>query len=205
MNILTQIYQILSEALRNWFFFRHQKQRVTILGSARFPEANWHFQKAYQLSQQLAQRGYVILTGGGYGVMEAASRGAHDGGGVAIGCYVKHLESINAYLNQTLTFYSLMSRQSTLIQYSDALIIFPGGFGTLAELLEALVLIQNKQKRMPLFLVGSSFWEPLMNYFRETLLRDHQTIDAWDIESIVITDSIEDVLAGLWSPRVSEQ
>lgn len=205
MNILSQIYQISLEVIRNHIFFRHQKHNVTILGSARFSDQNENVKKAYQLSQQFAQKGYVILTGGGHGIMEAASQGAFDAGGKVVGCYVKRIESTNAYLTQTLGFHSLMARQAALIQYSEALIVFPGGFGTLAELLAVLVLIQNKQKKTSLFLIGSSFWEPLTTYFRDTLLKNYQTIDPRDLESILITDSIDEVLKHFGSIQTSRQ
>lgn len=188
---------MLIEGIRNWFFFRGEEYRITILGSARFSEQHPDAQKAYELGYRLAQKGAVILTGGGYGIMEAVSRGVKASNGISVGCYVKNIEPTNAYLTQTLSFNSLMSRQNAIMQYSKALVVFPGGFGTLAELLNALVLIQNKQINIPLFLIKSSFWEPLIQYFKETLLNDHQTIDAQDLNSIIITDSIEDVLERL--------
>lgn len=194
MNILTQLYQISSSVLRSWFIFRPKKRRAVVLGSSRFSAENPFYQKAYQLGVQLAQKDYAILTGGGYGIMEAASLGARDGKGMAVGCYVKGLEPINSYLHQALALNSLATRQAVLFQYADALIIFPGGFGTLDELLAILVRFQNKQKRIPLFLVGSIFWAPLMHYFKDTLLEQHKTIDVVDIHSIFITDSVEEIL-----------
>ena len=194
MNSLTQIYQIISSLLKSYFFFRHKKNWVTILGSARFSKQNIFYQKAYQLSQLLVSRGYSILTGGGYGIMEAASRGAKERKGIAVGCYVKGLESLNPYLHDALPFNSLMLRQLALIQYSKALIIFPGGFGTLDELMGALVLIQNKEKHFPIFLVGSDFWEPLMCYFNKTFLIEHKTINLEDLKAILVIDSVETIL-----------
>ena len=167
---------------------------ITILGSARFSQDHVNYQKAYQISTALSQKGYAILTGSGLGVMEAASKGAADSNGMALGCYIKSLESVNTYLHKKGGFYSFSSRQKALIDQSDAIIIFPGGFGTLAELMDCLVLIQNKQKSGSLFLIDCSFWEPLIHFFRETLLQNNKTIDAADLNSIFVTDSIEDVL-----------
>ncbi len=194
---LSQIYQSISALLHRWWFFRKKKRCIAILGSSRFSIQNVYAQKAYQLSQQLAQKKYCILTGGGYGIMEAASQGAYDVNGFVAGCYVKSLEPVNTYLSQRLAFDSLITRQAALIQYSEALVIFPGGFGTLDELLAALVCLQNKQKKLSIFLVGTDFWKPLIQYFKEILLEQHQTISSEDLNTIFIEDSMDAIITQL--------
>lgn len=193
MNILTRIYTTCFDLIGSWFFFHRKKKLITILGSARFPQDHPYCEMAYKVSQGLVQKGYTLLTGSGLGIMEAASRGAMERNGIALGCYVKNIESVNPYLSKKMGFYSLAARQKALIEQADMIIIFPGGFGTLAELLNSLVLIQNKYKTRSLFLMGQTFWEPLMQYFKQTLL-ENKTIDADDLNSIYITDSVEDVL-----------
>jgi uncharacterized protein (TIGR00730 family) len=198
MNVFKQTVQIIADAFSSWHCFHYAKQpMVAILGSARFPKNHPYCQKAHQLSYQLAQKGYWILTGGGLGIMEAASQGAFEAKGTALGCYIKNLESANEYLKKSIHFYQIKTREMVMMQHSQAFVIFPGGFGTLSELVNALVFRQNYHKDTPVFLIGSTFWNPLVTYFKTVFLKEYETIDAFDLDTVFITDTVEDILKKL--------
>lgn len=142
---------------------------VTVFGSARFSEDHKYYQLAREVGRELASRGFVTLTGGGPGIMEAANRGAHETGGSSVGLNIilPHEQAPNPYVHQTLQFRYFFARKVCLVKYSCAFIIMPGGLGTLDELFEAATLIQcHKIGPFPLILVGSSFWKGLVDFGR---------------------------------------
>jgi uncharacterized protein (TIGR00730 family) len=131
------------------------------------------------------------MTGGGPGIMEAANRGAKEGGGLSVGCNIKlsFEQKPNPYLDRWLTFDHFSVRKTLLIKYSYAFIAMPGGYGTLDELFETLTLIQTgKIQDFPLVLMGREFWQPMLEFFKNRLLADH-TVDPGDVDRILVTDS----------------
>ncbi len=166
---------------------------VTVFGSARFPEDHRYYRLARQAGAEIAQRGFNVMTGGGPGIMEAANRGAKDVGGRSIGCNIvlPQEQAANPYLDKLVTFRYFFIRKVMLVKYSQAFVIFPGGFGTLDEAFEAATLIQTgKIFDFPLIFMGVDYWEPLFDFMRFRLLRE-KTIDAYDLSRIILTDSIE--------------
>jgi uncharacterized protein (TIGR00730 family) len=148
---------------------------------------------------ELAKAGFTVMTGGGPGIMEAANRGAKDVGGRSIGCNIvlPKEQKPNPYLDQWITFRYFFVRKVMLVKYSYAFIAFPGGFGTLDEIFETATLIQtSKIREFPLVLMGREFWSPLLEFMVERLVKA-RTIDAVDLDRIIVTDSAEDAVMAI--------
>lgn len=164
---------------------------VTVFGSARFSDQHPFYDLARNVGQELAQRGFVVMTGGGPGIMEAANRGAKDVGGQAVGCNITlpKEQLPNPYLDYWLEFKYFMVRKFMLAKYSYGFIAMPGGFGTIDELFEVMTLIQTgKMKNFPVVLVGKEFWRPLKDLLEKRLL-EAKMIDEKDIATLFYTDS----------------
>jgi uncharacterized protein (TIGR00730 family) len=145
----------------------------------------------------IARRGFAVITGGGPGIMEAANRGANEAGGLSIGCNIElpHEQSPNPYANLSIDFRYFFVRKTMFVKYSEAFVVFPGGFGTMDELFEALTLIQTaKVKRFPVVLYGSRYWGGLLAWIRETLLVEHM-VSADDLALVQVVDSTDEVCA----------
>lgn len=173
------------------------KDTVTIFGSARFGEDNQYYQSARDLSAKLSQAGYVTVTGGGGGIMEAGNRGAFENGGETFGFNISlpHEQVLNPYTTGSLAFHYFFARKVILAYGAEAYVYFPGGFGTLDELFEIITLIQtNKIPKAPVVLMGKSFWDPLDDFIKQVLRDEHQTIDDGDENLYVITDSVDEAV-----------
>lgn len=167
---------------------------VTVFGSARFTPEHEYYILARQIGQHLARAGFTVMTGGGPGIMEAANRGAREVGGYSVGCNIElpKEQKPNPYLDSWVTFRHFFVRKLMLVKYSYAFIALPGGFGTLDELFETATLVQTQKiKDFPLILVGKEYWKPLVEFLRGRLVESH-TIDAIDVERILVTDSPEE-------------
>ncbi len=167
---------------------------VTIFGSARFTEENPHYQKAMEVGAMLAESGYTVITGGGPGIMEAANRGAFEAGGKSIGFNIElpMEQDPNPYTTDAVNFRYFFSRKVMMAFATNALICFPGGFGTLDEMFEIITLIQTeKMPAAPVILVGKDFWRPLDTFIRDHLLEGEHTISAEDLKLYTITDDLE--------------
>ncbi|MDF1809576.1 MAG: TIGR00730 family Rossman fold protein [Phycisphaerales bacterium] len=169
---------------------------VTVFGSARFEEDNEYYQLARDLGNKLAQAGYGVMTGGGPGIMEAANRGAREGGGLSLGCNIElPMEQFpNPYLDRFVDFKYFFVRKVMLVKYSDAFIVMPGGFGTLDEVFETMVLIQTgKIEKFPIIIMGKDFWGPLDIFIQESLV-NKGTISPEDMNLIHVTDDPDEVI-----------
>jgi hypothetical protein len=147
---------------------------VTIFGSARTKPSDPYYKLTETIAFDLAKSGYGVITGGGPGIMEAANKGATDAGGISIGLNISlpHEEAANPYTNFPLNFKYFFVRKVMFMKYSMAFICMPGGFGSLDELFESLTLIQTERvKPFPIVLVGSSFWNGLVTWIRDTLVQ----------------------------------
>ena len=170
---------------------------VTVFGSARFPGGHPHYELARALGRALAGAGYTVVTGGGPGIMEAANRGAKEGGGHSIGCNIRlpSEQKPNPYVDRFIEFQHFFVRKVMLVKYSSAFVVMPGGFGTLDEAFEVVTLMQTgKLDRFPLVAMGGSFWSHLGDFMRGTLLEE-QTVDAADIDLIQVADTVEQALS----------
>ncbi len=188
--------RIFLELLRGFEFLNIDVPMVTVFGSARFPEGHPHYELARQMGQSLAKAGYGVMTGGGPGIMEAANRGAREAGGLSLGAniHLPHEQRPNPYLDRVMTFEHFFVRKVMMVKYSRAFVIMPGGFGTLDELFEAMTLIQTgKMEAFPIVLMGTEFWNPMMEFFLERLVAEG-TIAAEDIDLMRVTDSCDEAV-----------
>jgi uncharacterized protein (TIGR00730 family) len=170
---------------------------VAIFGSARTVEVDPMYQAARAVGSALARAGFAVITGGGQGIMEAANRGAREAGGLSIGCNIElpHEQGINPYVDVAINFRYFFCRKTMFVKYSEGFVLFPGGYGTLDELFEALVLIQTgKIKRFPVVLFGSDYWQGLLDWLRRRTLLEAK-IDPGDLDLVTVTDSPEEACA----------
>jgi uncharacterized protein (TIGR00730 family) len=166
---------------------------VSIFGSARIPEDSPDYAAARTLARKLVEAGFAVITGGGPGVMEAANRGASEAGGLSIGLNIQlPLEQApNPYANLPINFRYFFVRKTMFVKYSDGFVIFPGGFGTLDELFEALTLVQtHKIHSFPIVLYGTKYWGKMLDWIREPMLADGM-ISPEDLDLLTITDSVD--------------
>jgi uncharacterized protein (TIGR00730 family) len=169
---------------------------VTIFGSARTQTTDPHYVKAVQTAMLLAQAGIPVITGGGPGIMEAANRGAKEAGGLSIGCNIElpFEQGANPYLNRSLNFKFFFVRKTMFVKYATAFIVFPGGYGTLDELFEALTLIQTgKVKHFPVILFGSAYWAGLVEWLTRTVAEERK-INLTDLLLFRVTDDPADAV-----------
>ncbi|RMH14025.1 MAG: TIGR00730 family Rossman fold protein [Planctomycetota bacterium] len=169
---------------------------VTVFGSARFDENHRYYKLARQLGRAVADEGVAIMTGGGPGIMEAANRGAREGGGVSLGCNIElpMEQEPNAYLDKFVQFHYFFVRKVMLVKYSDAFVVMPGGFGTLDEVFETAVLVQTRKVReFPIILMGVDFWTPMFDFLRDKLIAE-ATISPEDLDLFTLTDSVDEAM-----------
>jgi len=174
----------------------HITNGVAVFGSARTPPDDPEYRAAQETGALLARAGYSVITGGGPGIMEAANRGAFEAGGTSVGCNIElpHEQKSNEYLTLSLKFKYFFVRKMMFVKYSDAFIIFPGGFGTLDELFEALTLIQTRKiHNFPVVLFGSEYWQEMLNWLRGPMLAEGKIVEE-DFRRLHVTDSPSEVV-----------
>ncbi len=167
---------------------------ISVFGSARLGESSPFYHDARTLGRMLAEAGFAVITGGGPGLMEAANRGAHEAGGLSIGCNIElpFEQASNPYLSLSINFRYFFVRKTMFVKYSNGFVIFPGGFGTLDELFESLTLVQtHKISRFPIVLYGTSYWKGLIDWIKDTQLAAG-AISPEDLELLILTDSLDD-------------
>jgi uncharacterized protein (TIGR00730 family) len=169
---------------------------VSIFGSARISPGHPTYEAARETARLFALRGFAVITGGGPGIMEAANRGAQEGGGLSVGFNIElpHEQFANPYLDIAMTFGHFYVRKTMFVKPAEGFVIFPGGFGTLDEFFEALTLIQTgKVLNFPVVLFGSEFWDGLLDWIRERLLAE-RLISPDDIDLLRVTDDPGEVV-----------
>ncbi|MCS6976094.1 MAG: TIGR00730 family Rossman fold protein [Gemmatales bacterium] len=172
---------------------------ITFFGSARFPESHPMYAVARELARRLAEAGFAIVTGGGPGIMEAANRGARDANGLSIGCNIElpYEQKLNPYVTVAVNFRYFFVRKTMLVKYSEGFVLFPGGFGTLDEMFEALTLVQTgKLGLFPIVLFGRQYWKGLTDWLRHTVLAEG-AISPEDLDLFLVTDSIDEAFSFL--------
>ncbi len=185
-----RVMRITSEFVEGFDTLATVDKAVTVFGSARIPPDDPHYAAAQEVSRILAEAGFAIITGGGPGIMEAANKGAREGGGRSIGCNIElpFEQGANPYVDTLIQFRYFFVRKTMFIKYSVAFIIFPGGFGTLDELFEAVTLIQTgKIYQFPVILFGRRYWAGLLRWLQSRVLAERK-ISPGDIDLIVLTD-----------------
>ena len=165
---------------------------VSVFGSARFGENHRYYALARELGQELARRRFTVITGGGPGIMEAASRGAREGGGVTVGCNIAlpHEQRSNPYLDRALTFDHFFVRKIMLVKYSVGFVVLPGGYGTLDEVFETVTLLQTgKIRHFPIVAMGRDYWQRMLDFIFETMFREG-TAEESELRAALVTDSV---------------
>ncbi|HEY5498460.1 MAG TPA: TIGR00730 family Rossman fold protein [Syntrophales bacterium] len=169
---------------------------ISIFGSARVKPGDPYYEKTVVLARRLAQEGFSVITGGGPGIMEAANKGAAEGGGKSVGMNIRlpFEQKPNPYTNVHIDYKYFFIRKVMFVKYAMAYIILPGGFGTLDELFEALTLIQTKRiKSFPVILMGSEYWKGLIDWMKDTMMRDLM-IEKDDLDYFQVIDDPEEVV-----------
>lgn len=184
------VFKIMGEFVEGFDALRKVGPAISMFGSARLLPGTPYYRMAEQVSEQVARRGYSVITGGGPGIMEAANKGARRGGGVSVGLNIElpMEQDPNAFQDVELHFRYFFVRKVMFARYALGYVILPGGFGTLDEFFEALTLIQTrKMENFPMVLMGESYWKGMLDWVRESML-GHGTISEGDLELFEVTD-----------------
>ena len=190
-----RVFRIQSELVEGFESLHDLGPAVTIFGSSRLKPGNKYYDDAMTVARKLADEGFAIITGGGPGVMEGANRGAKKGKAHSVGLNIEiPSEQVpNRYQDISLSFRYFFIRKLMFIKYAIAYIIFPGGFGTMDELFEALTLVQTKRiKSFPIILYGTEYWEGLIDWMKKTLV-EQGTILREDFSLFSLVDKPEEV------------
>jgi uncharacterized protein (TIGR00730 family) len=169
---------------------------VALFGSARVSRGSKPYEEARTVGRKFGEAGWAVVTGGGPGVMEASNRGCKEGGGLSVGFNIvlPHEQGSNAYLDISHTFAHFYARKVCFVRPSQGFVIFPGGFGTMDELYEALTLIQTgKIQHFPVVLFDSGYWDGMLEWIRDDLLADGM-IDRADLELLHVTDDADEAV-----------
>ena len=191
-----RVLRITGEFVEGFDTLASLDKAVTVFGSARVKPNDRHYRAATQIAAGLAKKGFAVITGGGPGIMEAANKGAKLAGGRSIGCNIElpFEQRPNPYLDTVITFRYFFVRKTMFIKYSVAFIIFPGGYGTLDELFEALILIQTgKIYHFPVVLFGSEYWAGLVDWLKDRVMREGK-IAPTDLQLMLVTDDPDEVV-----------
>ena len=197
-----------NDLVRGLQLVRSFPQGVTIFGSARLPQTSKYCRMAYKLGHLLAENGHTVVTGGGPGIMEAASHGAYEIGGRTIGLNIvlAHEQFPNPYLTEYMNFEYFFARKVSLAMAAKVFVFFPGGFGTMDEISEILCLMQEgKMPRMPVFLIGKDYWKAFDKIIGKMLLL--RLINVKDTQIFRITNDVTEVVKAankIGHPRISE-
>ncbi len=192
-----RIFRIMSEFVEGIDTLSKLPPGVTIFGSARVREGDKYYGLAMDLGKKLAKEGLTIITGGGPGIMEAANRGASEAKGYSVGLNIElpFEQKSNPYSNIPLSFRYFFVRKVMFVRFAIGYVIFPGGFGTMDELFEALTLIQtDKIKPFPVIMVGKDYWSGLLDWIENTMIKQKK-ISPDDKAIMRVTDSIDEVVA----------
>ena len=185
-----RVLRIMGEFIEGFDKLAGLEKAVTVFGSARTPPEDRQYKAAVEVGRLLGQRGFAVITGAGPGIMEAANRGAKLGGGRSIGCNIElpFEQGTNPYVDTVVRFRSFFVRKTMFIKYSAAFIIFPGGFGTLDEMFEAVTLIQTgKISQFPVILFGRHYWAGLFRWL-QTRVAGEGKISPGDVDLMHLTD-----------------
>lgn len=192
------VFKIIADFVQGFDELGDLGPSVTVFGSARSDQDSKYYKEALILGDKLGAAGFNVITGGGPGIMEAANRGAYnnpDVESIGLNIDLPMEQRANPYTTKEKTFDYFFSRKVMLVKYSIAYVIFPGGYGTLDELFEALTLVQTKKvSGVKIFVVGKEFFQPLIDFIREKLLKEGM-IDAADLDLITLTDDLDHIAA----------
>ena len=191
-----RVLRIQAEFVEGFGMLAELPRAATVFGSARTPVDSPEYELGRELGARLAGAGFAVITGGGPGTMESANRGASEAGGLSIGLGIElpFEQGLNPWVDLGINFRYFFARKTMFVKYSQAFVCLPGGFGTLDELFEALVLVQTKKvTKFPVVLLGSEYWGGLYDWIAKTVLRDGK-ISERDLDLLHLTDDIDDAV-----------
>ncbi|MDD5393125.1 MAG: TIGR00730 family Rossman fold protein [Thiothrix sp.] len=195
-----KIFQIMGEFVNGFERLAHLRPAVSMFGSARTPPDDPMYQLTEEIARKLSDAGFAVVSGGGPGLMEAANKGAFAGKSPSIGLNIQlpHEQRTNNYQDISLFFRHFFSRKVMFVKYASAYVVMPGGFGTLDELAEIITLVQTgKTRKIPIVLVHQPFWSGLIEWFRNTLVKQG-TIAADDLDLLVILDDADAIVSHIF-------
>src|SRR5712691_2930791 len=190
-----RVFRIMSEFVEGFDTLSHIPPAVAVFGSARVKPEDPAYAAAVETARLLAKAGFGIITGGGPGIMEAANKGAQEGGNISIGCNIElpFEQKPNSYLDISLDFRYFFVRKTMFVKYAEAFVIFPGGFGTMDELFEALTLIQTRKvSHFPVILYDSKYWGGLINWINATMLASEKILPE-DAGLLILSDDPHEI------------
>ncbi|MBF26131.1 MAG: TIGR00730 family Rossman fold protein [Flavobacteriales bacterium] len=193
------VFKIMSEFVEGFEKLSNIGPCISIFGSARTKTNNPYYKDAIILSKKLTEMGYGIITGGGPGIMEAANKGAKEGGGESVGLNIElpFEQTPNKYIDyeKSIDFNYFFVRKVMFVKYAQAFVILPGGVGTLDELFETITLIQTEKiQKIPIILYGSEYWNGLLVWLKEIVMKKEKCINQSDFDNFIILDDIDDVV-----------
>ena len=190
-----RIFRIMAEFVDGFQLIQGLKNTVSFFGSARFGEDDHHYKEARELANKLGKAGYTVVTGGGPGIMEAGNRGAKEAGADSVGLNIQlpKEQRLNPYVTRSQGFHYFFTRKVMLSFAAQAYVFFPGGFGTLDELTELVVLVQTRKiEPLPIVLVGKDFWRPFLQWIEEHVYEKHDAIDKADLGIMHLAQSVDE-------------
>jgi uncharacterized protein (TIGR00730 family) len=196
-NIDWKIFRVMAELVEGFEFVTGIQDAVTVLGTKSITVDSPYYGTAYELGSRLAKMEYTVVTGGKFGIAEAANKGAFEQGGTSIGIGMKSGKSaqVNSFLNKSILFDFPFTRKLIVTAPTKAFVFFPGGFGSMHQLFEILTLIQTKKMpRIPVVLFDHDFWQPLNEYIRKVLIQDVGTISEKDDELYQMVDDVDEIV-----------
>ncbi len=191
-----RVFRIMGEFVEGFDTLAELGPAVSIFGSARVASDDPMYGAAEETGRLFAERRFAVITGGGPGIMEAANKGAAEAGGKSVGCNIElpFEQGMNAWVRIAVNFRYFFVRKTMFVKYAEGFVIFPGGFGTMDELFEALTLIQTRKVRnFPIVMVGSRYWSGLIDWIRATMVEERK-IAPEDMDLILVTDSPEEAV-----------
>ena len=190
-----KIFNIMSEFTKGFELLSKYKKAASIYGTSRCGFESDIYKEACQLSFSLAKDGFAIITGGGPGIMEAANKGALNAGGGSVGLNIrlKNKQQLNRYVKESEAFDYFFVRKTMLAFASEIYIFFPGGFGTLDEFFEMVMLVQTEKiKRIPIILINRDYWTPLLEWIKHYTYEKNHLVDRRDLEIYYLTDNADE-------------
>lgn len=187
-----RVFQIMAEFVDGFTLMSKQANLVSVFGSARTKPGSKYYELGVAVGKELVRKGFNVLTGGGPGIMEAANKGAREGGGASVGVNIMlpHEQGSNPYIDQgrLFTFRHFFVRKVMFVKYAHGFVVLPGGFGTMDELFEALTLVQTKKTRpFPVVLMGSEYWKGLVDWIKTRMISEG-TVSPGDLDLFFVTD-----------------
>lgn len=195
------MFTIMAEFIDSTERLSNIRPAVTIFGSARTRPEDPYYQICVDLARRLSDEGFAVISGGGPGIMEAANKGAYEGSSPSVGLNIElpHEQRSNPWQNISLTFRHFFARKVAFVKYADAYVVFPGGFGTMDEVSEVLTLMQTgKSRRIPVILVGTSFWSGLLEWIR-TQMAGNGMISPEDLNLVQLIDEPANIVDAIFA------